>query len=401
MKNTITIISLFTVIIFSLFIGGMKTEAAGKFCFLGYCISGWPSGVSVVVNGGWSDWSGCSVECGGGRKTRTCTSPAPANGGAQCSGVSEDTCNPQACPDRDSDGIRDSSDSCPDSYYASGNGCPRVSTKSFTFDDGTTTKEISKGGSTAVNVKWTIGYTNWIAAGDIGNYWIEMTNNPINDQIRAHRYGGDVTNLYASTTTTYILTLHGPGFDEEVGRVTANNPDSDNDGISRNADRCPDKYASNSSNDGCPPNSVAAWLSLKKGVGLSTVDGGNRYCFNNYYSYPTLDLSVNTNSEIVGQGNVWKSGCCAGSYCDEYRAALALGYGDINILEYGACVKNSLRHAVEDYPQVTTGWCPKSEVHCLDIAIKCNHQDIQHDPPSTSCGVALEEGYKARFVDCY
>jgi len=53
------------------------------------------------VNGGWSDWSACSAECGGGTQTRTCNNPAPANGGADCSqldgGNSSQSCNTQAC----------------------------------------------------------------------------------------------------------------------------------------------------------------------------------------------------------------------------------------------------------------------------------------------------------------
>ena len=57
------------------------------------------------VDGGFSDfgdWSKCSAECGGGTqtRTRTCTNPAPARGGADCVGDSSETrdCNTQGCP---------------------------------------------------------------------------------------------------------------------------------------------------------------------------------------------------------------------------------------------------------------------------------------------------------------
>ena len=49
------------------------------------------------TNGGWSAWSACSVACGGGTQTRTCTNPPPANGGAACSGASSQSCNTQSC----------------------------------------------------------------------------------------------------------------------------------------------------------------------------------------------------------------------------------------------------------------------------------------------------------------
>ena len=60
---------------------------------------------TFLVDGGYSDygdWSTCSAECGGGTRTRsrTCTNPAPAHGGADCVGDSTETrdCNMQGCP---------------------------------------------------------------------------------------------------------------------------------------------------------------------------------------------------------------------------------------------------------------------------------------------------------------
>jgi len=52
---------------------------------------------SISVDGGWSDWSACSESCGGGSQNRTCTNPAPSNGGSICTGDHTQSCNTQDC----------------------------------------------------------------------------------------------------------------------------------------------------------------------------------------------------------------------------------------------------------------------------------------------------------------
>lgn len=64
-------------------------------------LSGSSISILTPINGGWSDWSACSKSCGGGTQSRTCTNPAPANGGADCSnldrGIATRACNTQIC----------------------------------------------------------------------------------------------------------------------------------------------------------------------------------------------------------------------------------------------------------------------------------------------------------------
>lgn len=60
-----------------------------------------------TVDGGYSEWtefSECTVTCGGGvhKRTRECTNPAPANGGMNCEGLGlameSEYCNVEPCP---------------------------------------------------------------------------------------------------------------------------------------------------------------------------------------------------------------------------------------------------------------------------------------------------------------
>ena len=52
----------------------------------------------------WSQWTTCSLTCGGGNQTQTrnCTNPVPAYGGNNCSTTNMESstipCNSQPCP---------------------------------------------------------------------------------------------------------------------------------------------------------------------------------------------------------------------------------------------------------------------------------------------------------------
>jgi len=51
------------------------------------------------TNGGFTGWGACSVSCGGGTQTRTCTNPSPSFCGSNCSGATSQSCNTQSCSD--------------------------------------------------------------------------------------------------------------------------------------------------------------------------------------------------------------------------------------------------------------------------------------------------------------
>ncbi|XP_013410229.1 uncharacterized protein LOC106173605 [Lingula anatina] len=94
-----------------------------EFCFPGQC----------PVNGGWTTWEGwqsCSQTCGSGTKlrSRTCTNPAPAYNGKNCSGNSSETipCNLKDCPKCDTSVLREpgnGSKNCKSSVTSAGKLC--------------------------------------------------------------------------------------------------------------------------------------------------------------------------------------------------------------------------------------------------------------------------------------
>ena len=58
---------------------------------------------SVVLNGGWSDWSAfgpCRCENNTETRTRECNSPLPSRGGLNCTGEASESvdCTPEVCP---------------------------------------------------------------------------------------------------------------------------------------------------------------------------------------------------------------------------------------------------------------------------------------------------------------
>ena len=64
------------------------------------------------IDGAWGVWGACSKTCGGGTQTRTCSNPAPANGGLNCAGSTSQACNTQLCADNSCAATTCTTDTC-------------------------------------------------------------------------------------------------------------------------------------------------------------------------------------------------------------------------------------------------------------------------------------------------
>ena len=71
--------------------------------------------------GAWSEWTACTLSCGGGTRLRTrgCDSPAPSDNGRYCAGSDRqlDYCNRDHCPSTQSHSLGASADADTDYRY--------------------------------------------------------------------------------------------------------------------------------------------------------------------------------------------------------------------------------------------------------------------------------------------
>ncbi|XP_053387285.1 coadhesin-like [Mercenaria mercenaria] len=93
------------------FINWAPEEPKDRDCvWIGWYVNKWDDDFCDVLHefvfdgawSAWTDWGSCTVTCGGGTRTRmrTCTNPAPSNGGAICpdQSIENELCNGHACP---------------------------------------------------------------------------------------------------------------------------------------------------------------------------------------------------------------------------------------------------------------------------------------------------------------
>lgn len=190
--------------------------AAGRFCFMGICISDWStSGLTAIDRN-----------------------------------------------DSDGDGIINQNDSCDNtSAQGTSNGCPTFSASdiSFTFDTastGPTSKTISDNGE-RFDFYYRIN-THGLDSRDYDKYTISITNlsQNVNDGL-VHSFGYDMSAWDRFDSTTFTLRFTGPSVDISKSiTLTVRISDRDGDGVSDRLDMCPD-YNGNGGDGGCPEPSIS------------------------------------------------------------------------------------------------------------------------------------------------
>lgn len=143
-------------------------------------------GPLVPVDGGWSPWSACSASCGGGIQTRTCTNPAPQNGGAPCVGPTTQACNTQACPSGPIVGCMTAGY---DNYNASANTPGFCSCNSGRHWDSVSNTCVNN--VVGITGCMTAGYDNYNASANIpstcscnsGRHWDSVSNTCVNNVV--------------------------------------------------------------------------------------------------------------------------------------------------------------------------------------------------------------------------
>ncbi|CAC5383706.1 unnamed protein product [Mytilus coruscus] len=122
------------------------------------------------VDGGWSTndpWSVCTKTCGGGikTKTRTCTNPSPSNGGTPCNGkaVQSQACNINPCAP------------CPLGWAMYGNSCYFFSDTSAKWTDALRICQTKKSMLAEIGSSGENGFLKRTASGYGGIFWLGGT----------------------------------------------------------------------------------------------------------------------------------------------------------------------------------------------------------------------------------
>jgi len=88
------------------------------------------------IDGEWCPWSDCQGNCGNeGTQSRVCNCPAPAFGGEDCEGDSQQDCQMPGCPESCGDGFQDPDEECDDGNNTNCDGCSSVCRDEFCGND--------------------------------------------------------------------------------------------------------------------------------------------------------------------------------------------------------------------------------------------------------------------------